>query len=100
MTTAPAYAELTGMLSKAEGQKAYLEWIAHPVTQKVIAASRELARPRIPRSPDEIGITLGESLGKNDLLDFMISPTGATSGKMRGELPQVRYGVKPVNKGE
>lgn len=89
----PAQAELNAFLSSKEGQEAYLLWIANPITQRVIAAGREIARPRFASSQD-CAIAYGESIGANTVLDFLVNPRGRAADKMQGIMPQARYGVK------
>lgn len=92
----PALSELQGLLATEDGQKAYIDWISHPVTQKVIAAGRELARPKPLGLEADCHVAYGESMGANNLLDFIASPVGANANKMRGVLPPATYGVKPT----
>lgn len=102
MMIQPAYDELKRALSTPEGEKAYLAWIGHPVTAMFLAAGRELARPKRPLNPDDSLLAFGESLGANNILDFMISPVGLAVDRMRGVMPVARYGVpaNPDNKGD
>jgi len=87
-----AFNDLQTNLSTPEGQKAYLDWVANPMTFLVLAASRELARPRqvdFQSAP----IAYGECMGANRILDFIANPIGLADG-MRGVLPPARYGAR------
>jgi len=94
----PALAELHAFLGSKEGQDAYLAWIASPVTQQVIAACRELARPRY--AVTDYAVAYGESIGAHNLLDFMANPIGRAADRMQGTMPPARYGVKPTKENE
>lgn len=91
--TTPAKTQLDNFLSSDQGQAAYIDWISHPITQMVLAASRELSRPRFPIDRSDCTLAFGECLGANNLLDFITSPTGNAANRMRGTLPPARYGV-------
>lgn len=89
----PAQLELEQFLASKEGQEAYIGWIANPITQRFLAAGRELARPRHATTAD-CAIAYGESLGAHNLLDFMTNPIGRAADRIKGVMPPVRYGVK------
>lgn len=90
----PARAELDQFLSSKEGQEAYLAWIGSPLTQKVLSAARELARPRYASAQD-CTIAYGESIGAHTIIDFLTNPLGRAADRMQGIMPPARYGVKP-----
>jgi len=83
----------------AAGQKAYVDWIANPMTQALVAAARELSRPFRPHvaDPNAIAMALGETIGANQVLDFLTNPTSHTALRQRGEKsPQPDYGSRQI----
>lgn len=64
------------LLSTSDGQRQFIEWLSLPLTQELLAAGRELARPRRPSGDngETTDFTLGRSLGAFEILDFLASP--------------------------
>ncbi len=91
-----AMEKLTEFLATDEGQKYFMDWLGHPVSQMLFPAARELCRPHAPRTPEESGIRLGECLGANNILDFVTNPYSKAADRIRGTLPPARYGVPSV----
>lgn len=87
------YRELAELLATQEGEKAFIEWVSHPMTLRMLTVGRELSRPRELVVPGDCSIAYGECLGANRLLDFFANPTGRVADRMRGVLPRPRYGA-------
>ena len=85
------------LLKTADGQKAFLEWIKSPVTQKMVAAAREMCQP-IPAQPDLTAeYLLGLTVGGNRVLDFFTAPNAAfVAAETGGRMPQPTYGQKQI----
>ena len=92
----PALGELKDFLNTTAGEKAYLDWMGHPVTQKVLLAARELARPRPPLTDSDCKVAYGESIGAHNIIDFITNPVGRAADKIRGSLPAPRYGAPDI----
>ena len=95
--------ELQEHLSGAPGQQAFIEWLESPMTQLVLAAARERAMPRVvvtgQCTASEAAIAgLYRSLGANDVLDFMASPTRSPVGQPVG-VGAGDYGAKEIVRG-
>ena len=63
------------LLATPEGQRGFLEWLGSDLTQLLIAASRERARPYVS-AQESSDLSLGRSIGANEVLDYMILPMG------------------------
>lgn len=61
-------------LASEGGMTSFLEWLGNPVTQLLLAAARERARPRAPYPPFTADYRLGETKGAFDIIDFISSP--------------------------
>ncbi len=87
-------------LKSVEGQKTLVEWITNPFTQLVLAAGRELSRPVRPfvTDPHTIAMSLGETVGANTLLDFLMNPAAHPAQRQRGETLQADYGARRILK--
>lgn len=98
-----SYRESVGeLLSSAEGQRKYLEWIRNDVTQLLLQAARELARPEPLFSPDASAALYqhGVSVGANTVIDFLASPESGlrTVASARPVLPEADYGSRGILK--
>jgi len=97
----PALDEVRKMLSSAEGQKAFVEWSANPVTQRLVAAAKEFAKPVCRLTP---GVSMAEasiaalykSLGAYDILDFFAAPNRFTEKKLESASPKPTYGAEKI----
>ena len=61
------------MLSSAEGQQKFLDWIGDEFTQLLLSAARERARPWVANG-ESSDLSLGRSIGAHDILDFLAYP--------------------------
>ena len=77
MTQVEKVAEL---FTTATGTEAFLRWAADDVTQRMLGAARELARPCVPSSADAgaIGLALGKVLGATEVVEYLASPFRAS----------------------
>lgn len=87
------------MLSTDDGRTKFLEWLSNEVTQAMIAAARELARPKPPATPVDASSILfshGACVGANDIVDFISSPLVAvgTGERLREPIPD--YGSRKI----
>jgi len=73
MTQIERVAEL---FKTARGTETFLQWASNDLTQLMLGAARELARPGIPASSDAgaIGLALGKVLGASEIVDYLSSP--------------------------
>jgi len=90
-----ALKRLADMVSTAEGVKNYMTWFEDPITQAMLAAIRELGRPRRPGmgGVETAHLLLGETLGYNGAADFMENP-GSSTSKVGGDIV-ASYGAGP-----
>lgn len=91
------------LLSSAEGQATFLEWTQNELTQLLLLAARELARPRpvIAASPDASTSLYehGASVRANEILDYLSSPRSGPrvgAGAVNGPVPD--YGSRAILK--
>ena len=92
------------LLSTTEGQEKFIEWLGDEVTQLMLDAAREMARPLPPRA-GQIEATqslfeYGGSVRSHEILDYLANPVAQTSlsgdGKPRGLDPD--YGASAILK--
>lgn len=64
------------ILSTEPGQKAFIEWASSDITQRMLAAARELTTPSLPTSSDAgaIGLALGRTLGATAVVEYLTNP--------------------------
>lgn len=82
-------------LVSSDGQRKFLEWLDNPVTQMLLAASRERARPM----PSDQGAkyALGLTVGANSVVDYLESPVGSPGvSPLSGLVPD--YGARELLK--
>ena len=63
-------------LHTSDGQRAFLAWFKNETTQLMLAAVRDIARPKGVLMPDA-SVSLyehGRSVGANEVLDFLTHP--------------------------
>ena len=96
-TRDPAYAEIQDMMSGADGQKEFIDWLANPVTRKLIMAARNMAKPRALDTGVTAEYLLGESIGANKIIDFMISPSAYVPRAPQAPM-KPQYGAKGILK--
>ena len=97
---------LQEQLGTADGQKMFVEWYANPTTQLMLAAAREAARPIKEYLSDATAIIglHGESVGANNILDFLETPwthgrgAGGDLGAERKRPPKPTYGAEGILK--
>ena len=73
MTQIERVAEL---LSTPGGQDNFLKWAGSEITQLMLGAAKELARPQAPPTTDSgtVAITLGKTLGATAVIEYLITP--------------------------
>lgn len=87
--------EVLDLLKTSEGQGAFLEWIGNPMTQKMLGAARDRARPRVSIS-ETSDMSLGRSIGAHDILDFLGLPTSGADIDQRRAALMPSYGSESI----
>lgn len=86
------------LLTTAEGQTKFLNWIGDPITQLMLRAGQERARP-CRREGESADYALGRSEGAFGLVDFLQNPTNyRTESRKTGAL-KATYGADEILKG-
>lgn len=87
---------LKNMLKTKEGGKLFLDWFSNEMTQTIIGAARERAKPKSPTRPIDSASVLfehGFCVGANSIVDFMSSPLGAKDDSEGSREPIPDYGA-------
>ena len=79
------------LLASETGRQTFLEWLEHPVTQLMLGAARERAKPKSPYPPVTAEFRLGESKGAFDIIDFLSSPMARHQDAENPPAPQAMY---------